>query len=34
MSGTTRLSVDFCGDKAARFRGARLGPLSYRVVLA
>jgi hypothetical protein len=26
--------VDFFSDKAARFRWARLGPLSYRVVLA
>lgn len=32
MSGTTRLSVDFFGNKAARFRGA--ADISYRVVLA
>jgi hypothetical protein len=34
MSGTTRLSVDFFSDKAASFRWAWPGPLSYRVVLA
>jgi hypothetical protein len=32
MSGPTRLPVDFFGDTAARFRAARPGPLSYRVV--